>query len=216
MNRRARWFLLIAMVALLLVAGSLGGALAQDAAEEPSGDVVPASECTAEPRSMTFLSDLVATPAAVITPTPLAEFPEGAALDEAQEAEVVAAVHQLIACSNSGDLLRALALYSDDYLRRTLNPSGALTPEDALALSQRASTPIALTESQLIRLVAIERMTLLDDGQVALLLVTDGGPTDAAGVTVDYFVWKQVDGRWLADVAVSNADHLRSSATPTP
>lgn len=216
MHRFALVFVLMAAVGLSLVAGSLEWAAAQDSAGEPVGEVVDPAECTTAPRPVTFLRNLVGTPAAAVTPEPMSEYPEGDQPDEQTAAEVTAAVRQLIACSNSGDLLRGLALYTDDYLRRTLNPSGQLSAEDALSLSQRAATPVAIAEDQLIRLVAIEQMTVDEAGQVALLLITDGGPTDLAGVTVDFFIWKESGGRWLADVAVTNADRFRTDSPPAP
>jgi hypothetical protein len=172
------------------------------------GELIPPEECTTEPRSATFLSDLIATPAAVETPEPITEIPTGDPPDSETAEAITSAIRQMIACSNSGELLRALAIYSDDYLRRTLNPSGEMTAEDALTLSGQAATPIALTEDQMIRLISIDQMTLQDDGSVSVLVVTDGGPIDPDGFTTDLFIWREVDGTWLADEAVANADLL--------
>src|SRR5438045_3882547 len=78
-------------------------ATAQEATPAVSGEAVPPEECTTPPRPVSFLADLVATPAAAPA-TPITSLQQGTAPDDQTRQEITAAVRQIIACTNSGDI----------------------------------------------------------------------------------------------------------------
>jgi hypothetical protein len=187
-------------------------ATAQEATPAVSGEVVPPEECTTPPRPMTFLADLIATPAAAPA-TPITALPQGTTPDDQTRQEITAAVRQIIACSNSGDILRALALFGDEYLRRTLNPSGQLTLQSALEVVAPYATPLAIPADRYVRLVEIRDMRVLPDGRVAAVVVT---VPFTGGLTTDLFVFARTDHGWIVDDAVSHFDQVQNAATPAP
>jgi hypothetical protein len=203
----------VAIFAAALVVPSFP-VMAQEATPVPTGELVAPEECTTAPRPADFLADLIATPAAAAAVTPITGLPQGTPPDERTRTEIEAAVRQLVACSNTGDILRGLALFTDGYLRRTLNPSGRLTPEDAIDLIAPYATPIPLVPEQMVRLVAVRDVVALPDGRVAAVAVTDGGIPNPPGVTVDLLVFVTVGDRWLIDETVSNVDQT-DEATAT-
>jgi hypothetical protein len=176
------------------------GATAQEATPA-AGEVVPPEECTTPARPATFLADLIATPAALVPMTTVTALPEGTEPDEQIRQEITAVVRQLIACSNTGDLLRALTLYGDDYLRRALNSTGELTAEAALEIVAPFATPLAIPAEQYIRLVEIRDMRVLADGRVAAVVVTVpfGG-----GLDTDLLFFARTDDGWFIDDAVAD------------
>jgi hypothetical protein len=191
--------------------------VAQEATPATAGEVVPPEECTTAPRPADFLADLIATPVAATPIAPITTLPAGTAPDEPTKSAIEAAVRQLVACSNTGDVLRGLALFTDDYLRRTLDPTGQLTAEAAIALIAPYATPIPLAPAQLVRLVEVRDITLLPDGRVAAVSVTDGGIPDPPGVTVDLLVFVKAGDRWLIDETVANVDQPEeATATAAP
>lgn len=187
---------------------------AHGAAQAPAGEAVPPEECTTEPRPASFLADLIATPAAVEPMTTATAIPEGTEPNEQTRQEITAVIRQLIACTNTGDLLRPLALYGDDYLRRVLNTQGQLTTEAAMELIAPLATPIAVTESFSTRLVEIRDMRVLADGLVAAVVISVpfGGGTF---LDTDLLYFARADGGWIIDDAVSDFVETGSVATPT-
>jgi hypothetical protein len=212
---------LVARVGILVAAMSLVATLAvgrvaeaQEASPTPVGEIVPPEECTTPARSITFLSELIATP---ISATPVATFttlPKGRPADDQTVAAVTAVVRQLAACSNTGNVLRPLSLYGDEYLRRALNAGGGMTAEEADALLAPFATPIALQPEMMVRLVEIKNVVVLEDGRVAALTVTDGGLPDAPGLTTDLLIFAKRDTGWYIEDAVSNFDQVLAGATP--
>jgi hypothetical protein len=186
----------------------------QIAAQAPIGEVVPPEECTTEPRPASFLADLIATPAAVEPMTTATAIPEGTEPDEQTRQEITAVIRQLVACTNTGDLLRPLTLYGDDYLRRVLNAQGQLTTEAAAELIAPLATPIAVSESSYTRLVEIRDMRVLADGRVAAVVISvpfGGGTT----LDTDLLIFARTDDGWIIDDAVSDFVVAGSAATPT-
>lgn len=191
--------LAIAAISTTLVVQTPGNAQAE---------VVPASECVTPARPITFLGDLVATPVPESTPEPLVAVPAGEPLPAEAQAEISATIRQIIACSNSGDLLRAFALFSDSYLRRIVDPTGELEPDVANELANSFATPTTLNENQLVSLVGIREMVLLPDGRVAVVVETDGGDPDPDGTDVDLFILEKHGDAWLVADAVNDIDEL--------
>ena len=214
MRRTARMAIVAGVLLTISVGNRVGAQDASPVAITPG--VVPASECTAAPLPIDFLGILVTTPVPDEPYTPLTSVPAGTAPDAQTQAEITAAVRQFVACSNSGDVLRGLALLDDAYLRRALDPQGALDPETANSLVESIATPYAMSDDQLIALLAIHEMVQTPDGTVAVVVETDGGINNPDGTDVDLLIFKQIDGRWLIVDAVSDIDDVEAANTPTP
>lgn len=200
------------VVASLLIVGVARDAVAQEAT--PVGEVVPPEECTTEPRPVRFLAELIATPVATPQADPLSDIPTGAEPDEQTRAEVIAHLRQIVACTNTGEFLRALALYSDDYLRRTADPFGLLTEEGALEATAELATPVAISAELYIRVVDFPLIELLDDGRVVAVMTTI--PFGGGAPSTDLFLLSraETDTGWTVDATIANFGY--SAATPTP
>jgi hypothetical protein len=199
-----------AIVGLGLAVSLSTGVFAQESTPVPAGEVVLPEECTTAARPVTFLADLIATPVAA-RPT-ISEWPAGQPADEAATAAFTEIARELTACSNTGDILRALALYGDDYLRSALNPVGALTPEEATSLLAPYATPLAMSVDGMIHLVEVKNIQVLDDGRISGLVVTDGGPSDLPGLTTDLLIIAQTDDGWIIDDALADAETVLGPA----
>ena len=193
---------MLALPAVLLLVAPIGG----QEATPPAGGVVPGSECTAERRPVTFLGDLVSTPPSEEEYQAPTAVPDGVPPDEQTAAEVTAAMRQVLACSNSGDVLRALSLFDDEYLRRSIDPNDDLNPETANELTESFATPVAIADDNLVVLIAIREMVVTPDGRVAVVVETDGGDEDGEGTAVDLFVFERRGDRWIVVDAVSDID----------
>jgi hypothetical protein len=206
----------LAVFALALL--SVSNVLAQQAtpAVAITPGVVPAAECTTAPIPLDLLGKLVTTPVPAAPYVPPNAVPAGTAPDAQTATEVTAAVRQFIACTNSGDALRALALLDPTYLRLAIDPTGRLDQATADKLAESLATPTFLRQDQLISLIAIRQMIQAPDGTVATVVETDGGPNNPPGTDVDLLIWEKVDGAWLIKDAVKNIDDIIAAQTPTP
>lgn len=193
-----------ALAAVLVVVVTLTGAAAGRAQEPaatppatPAGTTAP-SGCTVEARPLSFLETLVRQPVPDVTPVPVEAVPEGVPVDEATRAEITVTVTMLIACVNAGDVLRAFSLYEDAYLRRIVDPDGALTVEIANELVVSFATPEPVPAERNTTLVGLPLLRLTAEGRVAVVLETNGGVEDDDDETeLDLLVLARVDGRWL-------------------
>jgi hypothetical protein len=202
-------------IAVVLTVGGLlahiPGTSAQDAT--PVGEPVPGEECTTEPRSADFLAALIATPAATVQVTPITTLPEGTEPDEQTRAEVIAHLRQIVACTNTGEFLRALALYSDEYLRRSLNATGLLTVEAANEAISPLATPFAISPELAVRIVGYPLIRQLADGRVLALMTSipfGGGPE-----TTDLFILSRTDTGWTVDETAVRFEETQAAATPS-
>jgi hypothetical protein len=196
-------------LSLLLVAPTV----AQDATPA-TGEIISGEQCTTDARPVTFLGELVATPVAqdeYVAPTAV---PEGVTPDDATVDEITAVVEQFIACSNSGEVLRALSLFDDAYLRRVIDPTGELDPDTANKLVESIATPIAIEPEQFVVFLGIREMVQLPDGSVAVVLETDGGDENTSGTDVDLFIFKRDGDRWIIADAVNDIDDIEAQQTP--
>ncbi len=166
----------------------------------------PAEEaCTIEPRTLDSLRQLAEThdPAAVATPLP--EPPSPSAGDPASE-EQVATVHgvvrELVACTNAGDTMRRLALYSENRLRLAF-PDGPPP-----ALERMAGAPVPALPEQRVALIEVADVRQLQDGRLLARVTIDnpqfhvhGPATPTANATQGAAVLVFVDegGRWRID-----------------
>jgi uncharacterized cupredoxin-like copper-binding protein len=181
-------------VALALVVGQGGAISAQDATPSPV-----ATECVApelppgtptpmlegSPEAMPEMEGIEGTPPAVATPE--AEAAEaGTPADEATTAEITAAVENYIACTNSGDPAKFVALETANYL---MSNYGTTNPYDAIAQEEEGG-------GFTIELVAITNPVTYSDGRVG---------ADVEAIANDHWyvkvAWKfaEEDGYWKLD-----------------
>jgi hypothetical protein len=171
-----------------------------------------AVECPLPARPITFLGTLVLTPISEDGFETFDQIPEGTAPDPGTVAAVKATIQTFIACSNSGDVLRWLSLYSDPYLRHSFDPEGQLDAETADKLIASIATPEAVRADHEVTLVGVREMVQMPDGRVAVVLETDGGDPNPDGTDLNLFILEQSGDRWVISNAASNADQFSSGA----
>jgi hypothetical protein len=193
------WRAIAAIGSLLLATIAAGGAVAQSAT--PTYPVAPdPAECVVAPRPVAEIVAVMdrsaATPlvdrALASTPTPVAT-PVGEPADAETAAEVVATLHQLFACANAGDPLRAAHFFSDDFLPVFF---GGLPRSDLIAFLSAPPQPFPEEQKRII--VRIEEVRLLPDGRAAVTIVLDE-PDDPRTEEPDDVILEDVGGRWLVD-----------------
>jgi plastocyanin len=179
-------------------------AIAQDATPA-AGEVIDPAECQVEPRAIEEIEQLVGTAGEGAGATPGADQAgsmEGEEADEATIQAVTQTYRELVACLNAGEFLRIYALYTDDYLRRTLNDAG-IDPQ------QLQATP-APDQRETTALVSVSEVRQLAGGRVTARVETTSSPEGT--VSVVQGVLEPVGDRYLiADESVVDA----TAATPT-
>jgi plastocyanin len=201
MVRHARLLAALTVLSMLLFAHP--AVIAQDATPA-AGEVVDPAECQVEPRTVEELQQLVGTASEGAEATPgaaQAGSMEGEDADEATVQAVNQTYREVVACLNAGEFLRVYALYTDDYLRRTLANSG-------IDLEQIQATP-APDRQETTALVGVSDVRQLAGGQVTARVETTSSPEGVA--TVIQSVLEPVEDRLLiADETVVDA----AAATP--
>jgi plastocyanin len=201
MVRPARLLAALTVLSMLLFAHP--AVIAQDATPA-AGEVVDPAECQVEPRSTEEIQQLIGTASEGAEATPgaaQAGSMQGEDADEATVQAVTQTYRELVACLNAGDFLRVYALYTDDYLRRTLADSG-------MDLEQMQATP-APDRRETTALVGVSDVRQLAGGQVTARVETTSSPEGVT--TVVQSVLEPVDDRLLiADETVIDA----AAATP--
>jgi len=192
------------IVAVVVAVSFLFGDDDDDSSSGPTP--VPLATCPLPPRPVTFLGELVQTPITADSVATLDAVPEGQPPDQQTAQAIEATIGQYIDCSNSGDVLRWLSLYSDDYLRRAFDPEGELDAGTANQLIESIATPEPIAADAAVILVAIREMVHLPDGRIAVVLETDGGDPNPDGTDVNLFVLTNHGGRWIIDDAVDDID----------
>src|SRR5829696_738934 len=170
-------------------------------------------ECTVAPRALEEFDALAQTPA---PGEPLdATETGGEPADEARRAAITATARELVACSNAGDILRRLALYSDDRLRVSY-PDGPTR-----ALEMIAKSPLPLSQAERVALVSVDDVRQLADDRVSALVTVDNpashshDPQTAATASqqeVARLIFIQEAGRWRIDETLR--EDTQSNATP--
>lgn len=199
----------IALVTLTIVAVIVAVSLffGDDDDDAPTGPTpVPLATCPLPPRPVTFLGELVQTPITADSVATLDAVPEGQPPDQQTARAIELTIDQYIDCTNSGDVLRWLSLYSDGYLRRVFDPEDELSADTANQLIDSIATPESIAAEAAITLIAIREMVQLPDGRVAVVLETDGGDPNPEGTDVNLFVLADQGGRWIIDDAVDDID----------
>ncbi len=201
MVRPARLLAALTVLSMLLFAHP--AVIAQDATPA-AGEVIDPAECQVEPRTTEELQQLVGTASEGTEATPAAADAgsmEGEEADEATVQAVTQTYRELVACLNAGEFLRVYALYTDDYLRRTLADSG-IDP------AQFQATP-APEQRETTALVGVSDVRQLAGGLVTARVETTSSPEGVA--TVIQSVLEPVEDRLLiADETVVEA----AAATP--
>jgi copper transport protein len=170
-------------------------------------------ECTVAPRTLQEFETLAQEPASEEPPD--ASETGGEPVDEATRADITATARELVACSNAGDILRRLALYSDDRLRFAY-PDGPTR-----ALEMIAESPLPLSEAERVALVSVDDVRRLADGRVGARVTVDNpashshDPQAAATASqqeVARLIFIQEAGRWRVDE--TRREDTQSNATP--
>jgi mono/diheme cytochrome c family protein len=170
-------------------------------------------ECTVAPRTLDDFETLAQGPA----PEEISNASEtgGKPVDEVTRAAITATARELVACSNAGDILRRLALYSDDRLRFAY-PDGPTR-----ALEMIAESPLPLAEAERVALVSVEDVRQLADGRVSARVTVDNpashshDPQTAATASqqeVARLIFIQEAGRWRVDE--TRREDATTNATP--
>jgi hypothetical protein len=184
----------MALLIVVALVATMTDVIAQDAT--PASDLTASDGCDVTPRDDADLDALnatatshVATPVAV---TPI-DLPEGQPVDAATLNTLDHTLRQIIACAQSGDINRLLALYSDAYVATI-----ALAPEPVPIVPGQPSegmalpdgTPAAGSYAQPSVLDAV----MLDDGRIAARVAANGiAGTDE----IVFFVFQHE--RWVID-----------------
>ena len=185
--------------------------------------------CTVAPRTLDEITELAKSAAPPEPPN--ATEPDGKPADQETVAGITRTVEEMVACSNAGDILRRLAVYSDNRIRYAY-PDGP-TP----ALQAMAVNPIPVQPFERVAVTAIENVTTLPDGRVSARVVVDNPASHSHDPNVSQaavqqeaarLIFVQEDGNWRVDetrredsqargTPVVNTGAVASgSATPAP
>jgi hypothetical protein len=214
---------LVLILGSQLIATPIASA-AQDAtpaASPPAGVILPdPSDCTVEPRPISFFEDLVATPPVLPANAdqrfsrPMEEerpwtMPAGEPADPETIESVTATLHEALACLNANDPLRFLALFSDDMVRLFF----ALDPLPPEALPSLAATPEPSPPDMWLGYSDVYDVRVLPDGRVAALGDSYDPTEPPFGLGTDYAVFVNVGERWLIDSLI---EHVVITGEATP
>ena len=223
-----RFGLLVSVMVVLLLRVPVLSPVAVVGAQEASpaarlGAPDP-SECTVEPRPVTYFEQFTGTPTAAqqeamarmqeATPDPAFQMPEGEPADETTVAAVLETVWQLGACINAGDFFgRYAALFTDEYLQREFERFGPIPEEEVASI---AASPVPLPAEFQVSLLAIVDVRMLPDGRVAGLFDIQDPFAGGTGPSRFYWEFVQEDGRWLIDEQIMLGPvGSEQSGTPT-
>jgi hypothetical protein len=200
------------LAAIVATVGLAGGTHAQDSTS------TGAAECTVEPYDLTtVLTPTVGSPDAAASPAPAPmERPTGEPADEAIVAAVTETIEMFVGCFNQGYRVRPIFLFTPEYLNIfVVEGLGALMAEQIqqlndLAATEEPSGPLPPDEQTVI--VSIEDVEVLDDGRVVATVIGDS-LAEEEGPSPVYFIFKEVDGRYLIDGVI---DPETDEASPEP
>jgi hypothetical protein len=187
---------------ILLAVHSLGTASAL--LENTTPYVPNPTDCTIAPRA------IPSPPSASAEASPFSTTnlpPAGAPARSETVAEITDVVRGSIACTNAGDLLRALAYFTDGYVAQMISsPEGG----DFNDFLQYLATPVApLDESQLLAIIDISDVRQHTDALVSAIVTT----ASAESRFVDVLYFSNVGGRWL----IAGSSPVETvDATPSP
>lgn len=170
-------------------------------------------ECTVAPRTLEQITALAQGPAPQEAPN--ATESGGVLADQQTTDAITATVRQMVACSNAGDILRRLAIYSDNRIHFAY-PDGP-TP----ALRAIAANPLPLSQAERVGLVSIDDVTRLDDGRVMARVIVDNPANhthDPKATTAPIqqeaarLIFVQEGGTWRVDE--TRREEMKPGASP--
>ena len=166
--------------------------------DDEDEDVPDPSECEVAPRTIDELSDLAATPLPATEPSDVAtpaDLASGEPANPLISNAVAYTVREAVACSNAGEWLRVLALYSDGNLQRTAAALGGFDEE----FLRRFASPQPTRHDEM---PLVTDVVLLPDGRAAAWVVPDEEEAVFALSSLEgrlRVVFVAVEGRWLVD-----------------
>lgn len=161
-------------------------------------DAPGAEVCTIEPVTL----DEIAENATAGVSQPPASPVGGVPASDADKAAIRETVRMLVGCSNAGDTLRRLALYSDNRVRYAY-PEGPTA-----ALKAVSENPLPVPQAERVALLDVSDVRTLDDGRIAARVVIDNpafhthGPATPGASTQQeaaLLVFVQENGMWKID-----------------
>jgi hypothetical protein len=175
------------------------------------------AECDVEPRSLASVNAFAGTPVAEpSTPSANVPFvlPPGSPASQEIVEAITAATRILLACNNTGDRLRTLALFTDDAIR-DYNATVPITDE---VLAGWAATLAPYAEPDWIALVAVLDIRVLADGRVGALVEIDIPGAPPTRTEFRFYYFEKENGRYLIDRIVRDLDvqPITPMALPTP
>jgi hypothetical protein len=173
------------------------------AGAQPATPEAPKSGCTVEPRDPAAIERLMQLAATPVDPEfrPSVRLPEGVPVDAETLAELRDTLDQADACAQARDVLRFLALYTDDFVVASIfgsQPAGIDAGEGPSGAAGEPGDPSEVPQN------VIAEARLLDDGRIAAHVYVSTA-TDFGSI-----VWfEEVDGFWRIDDIRSAADPPR-------
>ncbi len=173
--------------------------------------------CTVAPRTLDEIAELAKS--RVPQQPPNATEADGSPADPETVAGITSSVEQMVACSNAGDILRRLAVYSDDRIRYAY-PDGPTS-----ALEAMAADPLPVQPLERVAITDIENVTTLPDGRVSARIVVDNpaahshDPNVAQAATQQEaarLIFVQEDGSWRVDETRREEPQIRGTPTANP
>ncbi|MFN8662588.1 MAG: copper resistance protein CopC [Thermomicrobiales bacterium] len=169
--------------------------------------------CTVAPRTLDDIRSLARTAAPQDPPN--ATEADGTPADQETVAGITSTVEEMVACSNAGDILRRLAVYSDNRIHYAY-PDGPTQ-----ALEAMAASPLPLQPFERVAITAIENVTTLPDGRVSARVVVDNPAAHSHDPNVSQaaiqqeaarLIFVKEDGTWRVDE--TRREDLQTRGTP--
>jgi hypothetical protein len=188
--------MLVVLFGLLVLFGTVTAAPAT-----PSPEALPAVACQVAPQTTAGINEIVltggGTPTLPMTGDQAVPYvkPDGNPAQPETIDGIAFTVQQFVSCGNEGDILRLLALFSDNYLRTNAEPLGLPITEDETLL-----TPVPGTRA-VVSIVAIDDVIAVDDGDVSALVtlhILEGYKSQDAALHIRFVYGAEVN-HWLID-----------------
>jgi hypothetical protein len=183
----------------LMLFGSNGVAHATPAARATPVPAQDRPRCDVAPRSVADILALYKpqAPQGSVPMLPMGPLPRGAPADAETTAAIAAAVQEIEACVNAGDVLRFYALLSDDWMRQIPSTDEIVAETTALA----TATPTPLPEGHRSVFFGPWHVEELADGRVLAAVVWFGSEKDPGSdpSRTKVLIFTYEDGRWLID-----------------
>lgn len=175
-----------------------------------------AGVCTVAPRS---LADLRATPVAPLVPAEVQlKLPTGAPVEPAVAQQVISVVRQLELCASSGEVLRFLALFTNDALVQLGMSADEAALDEFSEVASAPATPYPPGEGAVF--VGPWHMRLLPDGRVMAAVTWFESEADTCinPSRIRVLLFAERDGQWLVDEIVKQvaAGELIDLVGPPP